>query len=336
MSNGTKLILSALAGILFATAGLWAADKKDVAAVVGNLNGKLYLQQEGTKSWSEIGSGAFLYETDTVRTGPRSRASILFVDGIETRLNANTTFKLEKKSLQSKDKGRMINLTVGRLWTKLLVKVKFSIKTPVAVCAVRGTEYETGVDGNGNTDIRVYSGIVEVSNDYGTVNVNKNSKSSVTAGNPPEDPVPMGSDDNSNWKDELKTSGSLKIELSNPSTLINQVVNGKVSVLDSKGAVYVTYSEKISINTDNANALVCQEGSDKWASSLSIAPTSGVIKFLLRAKSAGRVNVSCTGVSVGAGMAAAEFSLPPTKNLRLKIKSSEGNQKEINLKFKAK
>ena len=310
-----------------------------VSAVVTFTKGKVSVLKPGTKTWEALKTGQFVYQGDTVRTGPASRAGITYTGGIENRLNANTTFKVEPEELANTGEGNKIQMLFGKVWTKILRKgTKFQIHTPVAVCSVRGTEYETDVSDNGHTDVKVYDGVVEFSNEFGSKNIDKNSKSSCDAGSPPADPQPMSSGDKDSWQDEMNTTGAIKLESAGDLT-VGGAQDGTLTVLDKKGKTDDKYAKKITITSDNQAVSFSPAGAESWAGKLEAEPAAGIIAFRVKltgAAGAAGVSVTAAGDGLGATMLSLNVKTVQVKNLKVKLKTGDGKDKELLLKFKAK
>ncbi|MFA5975513.1 MAG: FecR domain-containing protein [Elusimicrobiota bacterium] len=143
-----------LAGCLSLAA--WAAPTGRVDVLRGQADKRL----PGVVQWEAVQPGDKLEEGTTVRTGDQSELQILTGRGHRFVVKSATLFELT--SLQDdQTKGR---LETGRVLSKvkrLREKEQFSIQTPAAVCAVRGTEFETAA-GERGTWVFVYRGVVGV------------------------------------------------------------------------------------------------------------------------------------------------------------------------------
>jgi len=334
----TRIFITAAAVLFFALAAPVHAGDAAVSAVVTYAKGKVQVLPAGSKTWGNLKMGQFVYEGDTVRTGPASRAGITYTGGIENRLNANTTFKVMPEEQAGKGEGNKIEMLFGRIWTKILKKgTKFEIHTPVAVCSVRGTEYETDVENNGHTDVKVYEGVVQLSNEYGSKNVSKNSKCSVSAGSPPAEPTPMGGGEKENWQDEMNASGSLKLE-TDGALEAGKANDGTVTVLDKKGVTDEKYSKKLTLSSDNTSVNFSPAGSEAWAAKLEAVPSAGKLGFKVKfsgAPGAGSFNITVAGEDLGASVLKISARTASEKKLKVKIKTDDGKEKELHLKFKA-
>lgn len=337
--NVLKIIKAALILIvigLLLVPGLFAA-KKETAAVLSRIRGTAHIKRAASKKWFTAKAGAFLYANDTIRTRPRSRAIVSFSNGVETKLYSNTVFRIEDKKASKKAEGNKIKLMLGRLWTKVLrKKTKFEIKTPIATIAVRGTEYETGVEKSGKTNVKVFSGTVEVSNKYGSKKVNKNSKTTVDPGSPPADPVPLGDDDQSTWQNDVKTTGSVEMKLSKETTYVKEIVEGAVTIYDEDGKKNKDSTESIELTSDNKNLKFSESGKAAWKTSVELVPEKGEVIFDIKSDKPGTFNLSASSKNLGASMASIYVKLFPRKTLKVKIKDAEGKQKELKLNFETK
>ncbi|MBN1824378.1 MAG: FecR domain-containing protein [Endomicrobiales bacterium] len=332
-----KVLYSILAVLLFCAAA-FAAQKRDVSGVVAYSKGQFMVLEEGSKKWAQVRPGQFIHEGDTVRTGASSRGGVLFNNGVETKLNSNTTYKVEKKDISEKAEGLgKIKMIFGKVWTRILKpKTKFEIKTPVAVASVRGTEYETSVEKSGRTEIKVFAGEVELANEFGSVKIKKDSKSSVEPGQAPQAPVPLKKGEETEWKEEAKSMGSVKIEAKSTSFTVKEEVECEVTVLDPSDKKDKDYSKELKITSDNSQIVFSAYDKNSWAASYSAVPSNGELKFKIKAYAALSAGISVSGEDLGASMISVEAKLPARKDLKLKIRDAEGKEKELLFKFKPK
>lgn len=125
-------------------------------AILSSLMGTVEIQAGGSSFWRKAVPKIFLKEGDKIRTGSRSRATLLFEDGSRTQVAANTTLALSNLAAPVS-----LNQTAGKTRHKIAKLGRgFTLRTPTAVCSVRGTEFEVGVGEGGSTDLNVFEGIV--------------------------------------------------------------------------------------------------------------------------------------------------------------------------------
>ncbi len=135
----------------------WAAG----SATLERLQGVVELRAVGELKWVPVSVGQRVQEGGTLRTGANSWADLRTERGHGFKVRSETVFELT--SLQNDQ--TLGRLEKGRVLSKvqhLRGKESFKIQTPAAVCAVRGTEFDT-VAGEKGTLIAVYKGIVGVS-----------------------------------------------------------------------------------------------------------------------------------------------------------------------------
>lgn len=104
-------------------------------------------------------------EGDTVRTGARASASLAFDDGSRVDLAANANFTLEETGAQRSS----LKLNFGRLkaFVQKIASRRFEVRTPTAVCSVRGTEFQVDVENSGRTTVNLYAGLLGVEDNKG-------------------------------------------------------------------------------------------------------------------------------------------------------------------------
>lgn len=196
--------------LLFLT-GIWnlgssinsfAAGK--VTAVIVNFQGSLLVKTNGTSRFAPAKKGQFLYEGDIVKTEKNSLGAITFVSGVSLKMNANTEFTISVKQLGKADEE--LTMGSGQVYSKVLKRgSRFGIKTPVALAAVRGTEFDVQLDKDGNNQrLSVMEGVVQLGNDYGLVNVNAGQYALCAGGESPQPPQDMGPGDKPVWQEKVK------------------------------------------------------------------------------------------------------------------------------------
>ncbi|MBI5242739.1 MAG: FecR domain-containing protein [Elusimicrobia bacterium] len=182
----------------------WAAKpKKPVVGVVVALNGKPQLQREGTAKWETLKMNGFVYENDTIKTGPNEQVAMAIMGGAEFRVNENSTYVMESGG-GSRPARMMAKL--GQAWTKLLHgRSQVEIRSNLAVCSVRGTEAD--VDVADRLTVKVYEGFVDVANSQGKQSLSAGQMTQVAApGAAPQPPRAMGQGDYGTWQNNLKPS----------------------------------------------------------------------------------------------------------------------------------
>ena len=156
------------AAFLFVMPLLWGgmATEASAAAFLSKVGGIVQHRAAGTDRWNLVKSvPQDLQGGDTVRTGVRASATLSFDDGSKVDLGPNSSFILEESS-----SGRSrIKLSFGslRAFVQKLQARQFQVRTPTAVCSVRGTEFRVEVQNGGRTVIDLYKGLLGVEDGRG-------------------------------------------------------------------------------------------------------------------------------------------------------------------------
>jgi len=152
-------------------AGLFLAPPAASAGEAGcvyEYSGTAQVLRPGGDSWQPAGKGLPLGEGDRIRTGEKGWCEILFRDGTFLKLDAGSETLLEELKLAPDGRSASFNLLRGKtLWMAAKLKAafvsKFSVRTPSAVCAVRGTDFSLIVSSAGATTLGLFEGKVAFS-----------------------------------------------------------------------------------------------------------------------------------------------------------------------------
>jgi hypothetical protein len=139
---------------------------------VYDLNGTAQVQKAGGAEWSPVRKGLPLAEGDRLRTGPQAWCELLFKDGTFVKMEADSETALESLKATAEERVFSFSFLKGRaLWMAARLKgkltSKFSVRTPSAVCAVRGTDFSVAVSTSGETSIGLFEGKVAVAGGSG-------------------------------------------------------------------------------------------------------------------------------------------------------------------------
>lgn len=159
-----KIILSIA---LLSAAPLFAAVERGIVLVPQGAGVEARLGPDA--KWSPVTGKTRMEAGAEVRTNGASKAGVFFSDGSTFILGTDSVFNVEDTGKKKAGFG----LKMGKL--KAIVSgyfaSKFAVRTPTAVCAVRGTQFDIEVGKNGNTDMSVSEGLVEVSDSKGDMAV---------------------------------------------------------------------------------------------------------------------------------------------------------------------
>ena len=181
------------------------------AATIGEMNlvsGMVKLTRQGQSEVYRGSAAKVAVEPgDRFQTGPDSIVKVSLRQGAEeVKLYSNTNFQVRNHN----NEGVLFFLNLGKAYFGAHIKkirTKFLVRTPTAAIGVKGTEFVVGVDPN-STYLYTVEGLVGFSSSMDPsqeVLVAEGQASSVTAGYPPTEPVPV---DGATGQDILNSADS--------------------------------------------------------------------------------------------------------------------------------
>ncbi len=168
-------------------------------AEVVSIDGKGEFREARQTSWQTAKVKQALAASQFLRTGDSSKIAILFADKTQMRIGPNSMFQLEAPS-SSKDTRTTIDLKQGRAWMQTKQAAGgVVVKTPTALAAIRGTDWELRVEADGKTTLTVLSGAVDFSNEMGRVDVGANEQAVAEVGKAPIKSSVINSSERIQW-----------------------------------------------------------------------------------------------------------------------------------------
>lgn len=134
------------------------------------------------KTWQKAVRQQDLKAGDILRTKAAGTLAIVFADGTQVRLGRNSVMVVRQVSKRG---ASTLSLQRGRAWGRSPRKrSKLSIETPSATAAIRGTEWAITADPD-SSQLQVFSGTVELSNEAGSLTVQAGQAATVLLGQAP-------------------------------------------------------------------------------------------------------------------------------------------------------
>ncbi len=132
---------------------------------ISELKGVARVRRPNTVSWNEVPAHYVLAPGDELKTDRGARATLLFDDGSRVEVGPNSSYLLE----EAESGKTSMSLSFGRLkaWVTKATSRRFAVRTPTAVCSVRGTEFGVDVARDGNTRVELFSGLLGVADQKG-------------------------------------------------------------------------------------------------------------------------------------------------------------------------
>jgi hypothetical protein len=145
------------------------------AVWISAAQGKVLYLKSGAYTWAQVSSGQVLAPGDHLKTVAGASATVTFDDASRVELNAGTSFTLNEAAPQAS----ALELKLGSLkvWISKRLNRRFQVRTPTAVCAVRGTEFGVTVDGAGDTRVQMFEGLLAVADKAGNEVLIRNGES---------------------------------------------------------------------------------------------------------------------------------------------------------------
>ncbi len=191
-----------------------ALQARDEIALVVKCSGRAQYKS-GDKGWKDLSVAKRLYDGDEIKTGQDAMISIVFIDDksmmkIRQESHVILNGKREKDNIIKK-----LSQQLGQLWLKVTHQnSQLQIETPSGIAAVKGTEFYSLVDEFGNTTIIGISGIVELFNTLGRVEIGAGQ-----TGNAGKDSEPLVKETKgfNQWGKASESLNELEIEFENDS-----------------------------------------------------------------------------------------------------------------------
>jgi ferric-dicitrate binding protein FerR (iron transport regulator) len=185
-------MLSVLLLTLLATGvGVARAQTASIGSVENTI-GTLIVRRADGRVDEVRGKGSLpLYEGDECHTEKASKALIKLSDGTQVAMNAETKFRYQTRQERTKGTTKIFKLLLGELWMRTVGPSQIEVETPVATAAIKGTEFNIKVDGEGKSTLTVIEGVVEFGTPFGTCPIPKSTQSFGERGKRCTKPVPV-------------------------------------------------------------------------------------------------------------------------------------------------
>jgi len=147
---------------------LWITQSYASSVVTAKLiidSGTVQVKHAGG-TWTSASNGMVLTQSDAVRTGDNTSASVVLFESSILRLDSNTEVMLQEILQQAGKTSVAVQQDCGSTWStisKISGIDDYDVQTPTTVASVRGTSFYVHVQANGTTTVGVGTGIVNVS-----------------------------------------------------------------------------------------------------------------------------------------------------------------------------
>jgi tetratricopeptide (TPR) repeat protein len=165
-------------GLFFCVSGVArAANDPEIISVVG----KGDKRESAQADWVPAAPKQTVKPGGFIRTLDMSQMAILMPDRTQLRLNQNSQMQIKTQADAADWSQTTVKLNSGRAWSQArpaaavagsgTPPVKVSMETPSATLSIRGTDWEVEVTPDGRTQLVVLSGMVDIANEQGSLQV---------------------------------------------------------------------------------------------------------------------------------------------------------------------
>ncbi|MBN9072181.1 MAG: FecR domain-containing protein [Rhizobiales bacterium] len=193
--SGVRVIAAAFAACLACSAAfadVIARDQPPAGTVIARKVGE-EVRFFDVSRWRDVDVRQDLLAGDVLRTNAQGHLAILFEDRTQVRMGRNSTLVVKKIGGDSTDS--TLGLESGTIWARAERGGDgLTVETPAAAAAIRGTDWTMTVDGD-KTSIIVLEGLVEFSNEHGSLRVAGGEAAVATIGQAPSKVVIVNPDD---------------------------------------------------------------------------------------------------------------------------------------------
>ncbi len=249
-----------------------------VVAAISSMKGDVKLRPVGKRKYESAYKGQMIKTGDWVKTSKGVFVAIVFLDGSNVKIQANTEIEIKSSRITAKELKTQMYIAEGQAWSKVSKQGngEFKIKTPTAVASVKGTEFDVEFDDLAeSTTLTVMEGEVFFGNDLNQVLAGAMEGASASKDEAPEkykvkpEDVPQWQKDTDpNWGFKLTPDRTGKHPVNQPMKVSIQVINTKTKDTDN------AYNSEIQVVADSELLLVSKDGST-WSASVNITMKDG-------------------------------------------------------------
>jgi hypothetical protein len=155
---------------------------RDTGAVVLTIEGTVEINRGGTEKWLPAKTNLTLAAGDSLRTGPRSRATVRLSDLSVLRVNEKTVLEIRAQHKA----GSSLDLHSGSAYFFNRSKPSsLQFHTPLVSGAIRGTEFNLEAAADGTTTVTLLEGEVGLTNELGSLVLQSGEQATASPGKPP-------------------------------------------------------------------------------------------------------------------------------------------------------
>src|ERR1041385_1642456 len=185
LSRRTAIAIAVFALLMLAVrlpARAGTPPARDPAAIILTIEGTVEINRGGTEKWLPAKTNLSLAAGDSLRTGPRSRATVRLSDLSVLRVNEKTVLEIRSQ----RKSGSALDLRTGSAYFFNRSKPSsLQFHTPLISGAIRGTEFNLEAAPDGTTTVTLLEGEVGLTNNLGSLVLKSGEQGITDPGKPP-------------------------------------------------------------------------------------------------------------------------------------------------------
>ena len=281
--------------ILFSTLLLlWqsvAMAAPEMIAAVLKVKGNVEVRRTGGNTALTAIRGQQLSQGDWIVTGENEFAALLFLDKSLLKIHENSEIEIRSQRYAANQQDTKIYMNKGGVYSEVKEGSNghFEVATPTSVASVKGTEFYLDVsEMDGSTTLTVVNGVVEFTNDLGTILAQAQMQSKAEVGKSPEQPKKIPKDQIPTWEQEVEPDWGVNL---NPEKQGQQPIQSPVKIglqirdLNSQSSVS-NYSGAVNVSSESEGIVFSTDGK-KWTNQVSFNITDGRSTFQAKALNKG-------------------------------------------------
>ncbi|MBU3956510.1 FecR family protein [bacterium] len=139
--------------------------RDDYGAVVNSVSGGVKALKKNAEVWVEVAKNDAFSSGDIIKTFADGSCEVYLIDGTIFEIGPNSILKIEDVYGENNHlKRAILDLEMGELLSEIETGLDYSVRTPQAVCAVRGTKFAVKLGESKESQIAVFKGSVGVRN----------------------------------------------------------------------------------------------------------------------------------------------------------------------------
>ncbi|MCF7803614.1 MAG: FecR family protein [Candidatus Marinimicrobia bacterium] len=322
--------------ILFTTLLLlWqpmAMAAPEMIAAVLKVKGNVEVRRTGGEMSVTAIRGQQLSQGDWIVTGDNEYAALLFLDKSLLKIHENSEVEIRSQRSAANQQDTRVHMNKGEIYSDVKEGSygHFEVITSTSVAAVKGTEFYLEVnDTDGSTTLTVINGVVEFTNDLGTILAEAQMQSKAEAGKSPEQPRKIPKNQIPTWEQEVEPDWGVNL---NPEKQGQQPIQSPVKIglqirdLNSQSSVS-NYSGAVNVSSEREGVVFSTDGK-KWTNQVSFNITNGRSTFQAKALDKGTHKIVVGAEDVASGDLSMSFYRTETQKKALNGKLERVAQKK--------